>query len=221
MEVIAYYYNRSIQWHDGKLEGVMTIKQGSDGRYDEHVATLDLERTTSSEIRRDPWQTDDSIGPWAYKQGANYKSVNEIVDQLVDIVSKNGNLLLNVPPRADGTLDQETEAILVGIGEWMDVYGEAIYSTRPWRIAEEGTLRFTKKGHILYVIALDKLSDKLVIQALGKDSHEQAIQSIRMLGSKDEVHWKQSPENLEISVPANPPSSHAWAFEIELAEAAE
>jgi alpha-L-fucosidase len=219
MEVIAYYYNRSIQWHDGKLEGVMTIKQGSDGLYDEHVATLDLERTTSSEIRKAPWQTDDSIGPWAYKQGAKYKSVDEIVDQLVDIVSKNGNLLLNVPPRADGTLDQETEAILNGIGEWMDVNGEAIYSTRPWRIAEEGALRFTKKGHTLYAIALEKPSDTLVIRALGKVSQKQAIRSISLLGSEETIRWKQSPDHLEISVPAKLASSYAWAFKIELDEA--
>jgi alpha-L-fucosidase len=199
----------------------MTIKQGSDGLYDEHVATLDLERTTSSEIRHDPWQTDDSIGPWAYKQGAKYKSVDEIVHQLVDIVSKNGNLLLNVPPRADGTLDQDTEAILVGIGQWMDVNGEAIYSTRPWRIAEEGSLRFTKKGNALYVIALERPSDKLVIKALGKDLGTQTIRSISVLGSNDKIDWRQAPEQLEISVPGELPGNHAWTFKIELEEAAE
>lgn len=221
MEVIAYYYNRSIQWHDGKLEGVMTIKQGSDGRYDEHIATLDLERTTSSEIRKDPWQTDDSIGPWAYKQGAKYKSVDEIVDKLVDIVSKNGNLLLNVPPRADGTLDEETEAILAGIGEWMDVNGEAIYSTRPWRIAEEGTLRFTHKGNTLYAIALEKPSRQLFIKALGKEVQKQAFQSISLLNWREQIDWNQTPEQLEISIPEDPSGNHAWVFKIELANEVE
>jgi alpha-L-fucosidase len=219
MEVIAYYYNHNIQRHDGKLEGVMTIKQGSDGLYDEHAATLDLERSTSGEIRQDPWQTDDSIGPWAYRHDAKYKSVTDIVHELVDIVSKNGNLLLNVPPRADGTLDKETEALLVGIGEWMDVNGEAIYSTRPWRIAQEGPLRFTKKGNALYAIALEKPSDKLVIKALGKASQREKIQSIRLLGSNDKIDWNQALEQLEISVPRELSGKHAWAFKIELEEA--
>ena len=191
MEVLAYYYNRNIQWHDGRLEGVMTIKQGSDGLYDEHVATLDLERTTSSEIREQPWQTDDSIGPWAYKRGAKYKTVDEIVDQLVDIVSKNGNLLLNVPPRADGTLDSETEAILEGIGQWLDVNGEAIYATRPWRISEEGALRFTRKGEILYATTLEKPAGQLIIKALGREPEARPIVSVGLLGNKEKLQWSQ------------------------------
>lgn len=215
MEVMAYYYNRSIQCHDGRLEGVMTIKQGSDGLYDKQCATLDLERTTSSEIREQPWQTDDSIGPWAYKFDAKYKSVDEIVDQLVDIVSKNGNLLLNVPPRADGTLDAETEAILVGIGEWMDVNGEAIYATRPWRIAEEGKLRFTQKGETLYATALEKPGDTLVVKALGEASRMGPIRSVSLLGCDKELQWKQVQQQLEVEIPSEASGQHAWVFKIE------
>jgi alpha-L-fucosidase len=221
MEVLAYYFNRNIQWHDGRLEGVMTIKQGSDGLYDEHVATLDLERTTSSDIREQPWQTDDSIGPWAYKRGAKYKSVDEIIHELVDIVSKNGNLLLNVPPLADGTLDSETEAILEGIGQWMDVNGEGIYATRPWRIAQENALRFTRKGETLYVTTLEKPAGQLVIKALGKAQEARPIVSVGLLGYAEKVQWNQSPKQLEIQTPQTLPGKYAWVFKIAFANPAQ
>jgi alpha-L-fucosidase len=218
MEVIAYYYNRSIQWHGGQLEGVMTIKQGIDGLYDEHVATLDLERTRSSEIRELPWQTDDSIGPWAYKKGATYKSVDVIVDQLVDIVSKNGNLLLNVPPRADGTLDAETEAILEGIGRWIDVNGDAIYETRPWRIAEEGPIRFTQKGNTLYAIILEKPTGTVTIDALSRERESRPIDSIELLGCENQLAWSQLSEHLEIKPPLVMSGENAWVFKIQFTD---
>lgn len=217
MEVIAYYYNRNTQWHDGKLEGVMTLKKGADGIYVDGVATLDFERGQSDVALPEPWQTDDSIGPWAYFKGTQYKSVDEIVDKLVDIVSKNGNYLLNVPPRADGTLDEETEKILEGIGQWMDINGEAIYGTRPWIKAEEGSIRFIKKGNILYAICLDWPGDgkTFLIQslALGKDIAK--IKDISLLGHPGTLSWKQDTQGLSITLPREKPCDNAWSFKIQ------
>lgn len=219
MEVIAYYYNRNMQWHDGKLEGVMTIKQGADGIYTDGIATLDFERAKSEVALPEPWQTDDSIGPWAYRKDAQYKSVAEIVCKLVDIVSKNGNYLLNVPPKADGTLDEETERILEGIGQWMDLNGEAIYETRPWSIAEDGCVRFTRKGDMLYAIALEWPEEDgiLRIPALGKEKNVSRIGTITMLGHEKSLDWRQKPEALEIRLPTSRPCENAWTFKIAFA----
>ncbi|MFB3895289.1 MAG: alpha-L-fucosidase [bacterium] len=217
MEVIAYYYNRNMQWHNGELEGVMTLKQGADGVYVDGVATLDFERGKSDVALPEPWQTDDSIGPWAYLKGAHYKSVDEIVDKLVDIVSRNGNYLLNVPPRADGTLDDKTIALLEGIGKWMDVNGEAIYGTRPWIKVEEGNIRFTKKGNILYAICLDWPGDaqslKISSLALSKDTLK--IKSVSLLGFHDTLVWKQDKQGLMINLPKEKPGENAWSFKIQ------
>ncbi|MCP4377172.1 MAG: hypothetical protein GY794_13480, partial [bacterium] len=97
------------------------------------------------EIRDKPWQNDTSIGPWFYVKGAKYKTAGPVIHMLVDIVSKNGNLLLNVPMRADGTLDTEARVLLKKIGKWTKVNGEAIYGTRPWIVAGENTARRSDK----------------------------------------------------------------------------
>ncbi len=173
--LMAHYYNESAARNGGQQQCVFTIKDRGHTRalYVEGVATLDLERSKAGHMYSNPWQTDDSIGPWGYHAGKEYKTVNCVIDKLVDIVSKNGNLLLNVPPKADGTLDDATKEILKGTGQWLAVNGEAIYETRPWvRFGEGPTtamdskantspytakdIRYTasKDGETLYAIAL-------------------------------------------------------------------
>ena len=141
LDIIAHLYNASTKWHGGENHAVMNIKDRTSGIYDDHIATLDLERQQLLDIRDRPWQNDTSIGPWFYTNGAKYKQPPAVIHMLVDIVSKNGNLLLNVPMRADGTLDAEAKTLLKDIGRWMDVNGEAIYGTRPWIVAGENTAR--------------------------------------------------------------------------------
>ena len=217
MEVMAYYYNRNVQWHDGRLEGVMTIKSGDNGIYHEGVATLNFERGKSDVALQEPWQTDDSIGPWSYHHNAEYKSVDQLIDKMVDIVSKNGNYLLNVPPKADGTLDKQTEDILLGIGNWMDINGEAIYGTRPWKLAEEGDVRFATKDQSIYavVLAWPSSGNSLTIPALRKTRDSNEVRALQMLGSDDALRWEQDTQGLHVSLPTDRPCEHAWTLKID------
>jgi len=217
LEMLAYYYNQNATWHHGKQQCVMCIKNvPNHGRYIPGVATLDIERGRADAILEDPWQTDTSIGPWGYRAGATYRSAGEIVHELVDIVSKNGNLLLNVPPKADGTLDNETEALLAEIGAWMDVNGEAIYATRPWTVCGEGPLRYTRRGKTVYAIAIDWPGPGLEWSAPSLDLEAGQVENVALVGSDLRPEWRQSREGLAIRLPRELPCEHAWAFRVTL-----
>jgi alpha-L-fucosidase len=215
---MAYYYNKGLERHDGKQDVVFTIKKfRNHGIWVDGIATRDMERDRADSLMPEPWQTDTSIGPWGYHAVAKYRSVNTIVDELVDIVSKNGNMLLNVPPKADGTLDAETERILREIGRWLDINGEAIYGTRPWSRCCDGDLRFTQKKGRLYVIALKlpAAGGDVVVPAAALGEKAGKIDSVRMLGHKGRLSWRLAADgSLAITPPLFPPCEHAWSFEI-------
>ena len=143
----------------------------------------DLERGRTDKAMPDPWQTDTCIGDWHYKRDINYKSSEQVVRMLVDIVSKNGNLLLNIPVKGDGTIDDREVKVIEGLATWMQANSEAIFGTRPWKIVGEGPgltiaeggeagytskdIRFTSKGDALYAIAMRWPEDgKMVIKSL-------------------------------------------------------
>ena len=219
MELIAHYYNQSMRWHDGRLEGVMCTKWIPDhGILIKGITTIDHERTRSEQIEVEPWQTDTSIGPWFWTRGAKYRSANLIVHELVDIVSKNGNLLLNVPPKADGTLDDRAVQILKNIGKWMDINGEAIYGTRPWNTFKDGDVRFTCKGRHLYAIALKwpGAGKTLTISSLKKVQGGKKISEVVLLGHKGKLLWKHTGEGLAIVAPDKEPCQYAYSFRISL-----
>jgi alpha-L-fucosidase len=132
----AHYFNQSLRWHRGKVDVVYTSKRRSDCEVG--TCVLDVERGLVDEIWPRPWQTDTCIGSWHYDKEARYKSPKTVIDLLVDIVSRNGCLLLNFPLPGDGALDDAELKILAAITAWMRINSEAIYSTRPWKIFGEG-----------------------------------------------------------------------------------
>ncbi|MBN9502797.1 MAG: alpha-L-fucosidase [Armatimonadetes bacterium] len=213
LRIAAHYYNSNMAWHKGKNEAVLNGKILTPEQ--RKAMVWDIERGQSNIIEPLPWQTDTCIGSWHYDRAIyerhGYKSSKTVIQTLADVVSKNGNLLLSVPVRGDGSLDDQELKIVQEIGAWMKVNKEAIFGTRPWKVAGEGPAfdsaaplkaqgfnegsnkpftaedkRFTQKGKTLYVIVLGKPSGEVRISSLGKAKGllEKPIRSVKMLGSK-------------------------------------
>jgi len=228
--LIAHYYNESAAQHNGKPAAIYTCKQKSNGRWSE-----DLERGVMPGINPYPWQTDTSIGDWFYNKNWKFRPVVWTIHMLVDIVSKNGNLLLNVVQRPDGSLDPEVEQDLARLADWMAINSEAIYGTRPWLIHGEGPtrakgghfkedfaysardVRFTAKGdHTLYAFALGWPEDgKLLIRALARvPGVEAKLSRVQLLGHSGDVSWTETPEGLQVTLPAQKPCEYAIALKL-------
>jgi alpha-L-fucosidase len=242
MELMAYYYNANMAWHDGRLEGVLTHKGDKGPKrapYFANIATLDIERGMSRSIREQPWQTDDSIGPWGYNATIPYKDPNAVIDKMIDTVAKNGNYLLNVPPRADGSLDDATVAILKRVGEWFAISGDAIYGTRPWQVFGEGpntrmtdradrspytaeNIRFTqsKVGKTIYAIqmAAPTNGEELVLTSFGSEGPGAGVRvaQVSLLGSSEPVVWSREEGGLHITTPVKVADELAVVYRIEL-----
>lgn len=238
LEIFAHYYNQNIARHGGKLEAVLNTKAMPKNL----LKTLvhDFERGQSAKIEEYPWQTDTCIGDWHYKRSTfenhHYKSARTVVRMLADIASKNGNLLLNVPLRGDGTIDADEEKFLVDMAAWMKVNSECIFGTRPWSVSGEGParpkggmfseggedrytgadFRFTRKGDTIYAIAMDWPGTKATIKSMADGSPlvSGAVRSVELLGSKDKLTWRRTAAGLEIDLPSTRPCDHAYALKI-------
>ena len=240
--LLAHFYNQDIAKNGGKLEAVYNCKQDAPGRW-----VRDIERGVSPEIRPDPWQTDTSIGGWFYSTGQGYRSSGEVVRMLTDIVSKNGNLLLNVVQTPEGNLEPKLLSVLDGIASWIASNGEGIYSTRPWKVYGEGPstgikekgpfgglkdvqgkpytaedFRFTasKDGKTLYAFCFGKPEGDLKIVSLGKDAKlaDKAVASVEVLGSDEKLTWTQEAGGLMIKKLATIPNEYAIGFKIAFTE---
>ena len=228
--MIAHFYNSNAALHGGTVEAVYNCKQKSEGRWVE-----DLERGIMSGIDPSPWQTDTSIGDWFYNKNWKFRPIQWVVDTLVDNVSKNGNLLLNVVQRPDGSLDPEVEQMLEQMAVWTQVHGEAIYGSRPWQVYGEGSvrarggsfhedytysakdIRFTTKGATLYAIALGWPDDRrLTIRSLAKPAGASInrVSDIRLLGYKGKLTWTQTPDGLVVNLPEKPVSTLTTGLKI-------
>lgn len=241
LKIAAHYYNRSMATHNGKLEAVLFGKVLTPDQ--KKCMVWDVERGAPDNIQSTPWQTCTCIGDWHYSRSVytnnGYKSAKTVIRTLVDIVSKNGNLLLNIPVRGDGTIDEKEVAILEGIAGWMNINKESIFDTRPWKIFGEGAaadaanpvnaqgfnegkiqlsekdIRFTQKGKIVYATVLGEPTGDISIKSLGNSKADKKIKKIRMLGSKEKLSWKQSADSLIIKKPKTLPNSIAVVFEIQ------
>jgi alpha-L-fucosidase len=240
LQLAAHFYNTSEAVHgdNGVLFGKILDAD------EDSCMTRDIERGTSNEIEPLPFQTDTCIGDWHYNRDIYarhaYKSAGTVIRMLADVVSKNGNLLLSIPVRGDGTIDDQEESVLDGIAGWMSVNKESIVGTRPWKIFGEGPasmgaklsaqgfnegkglpftaqdVRFTTKGKNLYAIVLGWPTNGVSVAALGKTKGYwgRPIRAVELLGSGEKIQWTQTENALIIEQPREKPSSIAIVFKI-------
>ena len=217
LHVAAYYYNRAKTW--GKQVSISTkyIAYAPSNDDTKQIGSiLDFEKVSArspTDIRPGPWQIDDAIGStWGYSTGMKISDAHTILRKIIDTVSKGGNYLLNISPMADGTLPQAEQDTLLGIGQWFDVNGDAIYGTRPWTSYGDGkNVRYTTKGgNTLYVISLEKPSGDIIVPGLGADGPQGKVAKVELLGQTDPVDFSQGSDSLQIHVPGSVTGSCAF-----------
>jgi alpha-L-fucosidase len=238
LDIAAHFYNASVK-ANGTVDAVLNVKGIDAARRPALVE--DYERGASDVIQAAPWQTDTCIGEWHYDRGLferhRYKTVAQVVRTLVNVVSKNGNLLLSIPVRGDGTIDEDEVGFLEGMAGWMSIHGEGIYGTRPWKIAGEGPttsaggmfnegriaygaadIRFTTKGGVLFAFLLGWPAERsTVIKALASGSpllEGRKVTAVSLLGNGGELQWSQNEQGLTVRLPDRAPSEHAVALRI-------
>jgi alpha-L-fucosidase len=242
LKIAAHYYNTNMAAHNGKLEAVLFGKVLTPEQ--KKCMVWDVERGSPDKGQELAWQTCTCIGDWHYNKGIydgnNYKSAATVIRMLVDIVSKNGNLLLNIPVRGDGSIDDKEVAILEGIAAWMDVNKESIFDTRPWTIFGEGPavdavnklegagfnegkvgltekdIRYNQKGNVLYATLMGVPTENISMKALGKKQEKNKIKKIELLGSNEKIAWQQGADALSITKPKVCPNDIAPVFKITL-----
>jgi alpha-L-fucosidase len=240
LKMVAHLYNVSAALHGGVTEAVYNSKEAIDCVVG--TCALDHERGVADGIAPNPWQTDTCIGQWHYKRGQQYKSAKKVIDLLTDIVSKNGNLLLNFPLPNSGELDWEEKVTLDGVTKWMEVNSEGIYSSRPWKIYGEGPstktkivtgnfnedkqkdltsedIRFTAKGSTIYAFVMGWPAKELVVNALGlaSDQAPGTIRNVALLGYSGKLDWKQDESSLRVRMPAEKLSDIGITLKVDLA----
>jgi alpha-L-fucosidase len=241
LKIAAHFYNSNNRWHGAADDGVMfnKILDATQRR----CMAWDIERGSSNELEPHPWQTDTCLGEWHYAEYIHaehrYKTAATVIHTLVDVVSKNGNLLLSVPLRGDGTPDDDEIAILEGVAAWMQINQECIHGTRPWKIFGEGPqmasaapisgqgfnegkgkpftaedVRFTTKGDALYAIVMGAPTATVRIKSLGTAANllSAPIATVELIGGSAPVRWSQTAGSLEIEAPAALPNPTAIVF---------
>ena len=249
LNIGAYFYNKSLKLNGGKMQAVLNVKDVPERLL--KAAVADIESGLADGVMKYPWQSETCLGQWHYnrqlyeKPGefGGYLPPGTVVRWLIDTVSKNGTFILNVPGRPDGTIDSKEIAVLDGVTAWMQVNGEAIYETRPWKIHGEGPhtvktgsyqgssvgklgaedIRFTrnKANNVVYALALGWPAGPTVVRALGLAASTQPgkIAKVELLGTGAKVNWKQLPDGLRVELPKQyrPAVDYAAALKVTLA----
>lgn len=237
LRIAAHLYNDSIE-RNGKLEAVLNAKKLNEEQ--RKCMVWDIERGASNRLEPFVWQTDTCIGGWHYDRriynDKSYKSAATVIQILMDVISKNGNLLLNIPVRGDGSIDELEMAVVKEVGDWMKINNEAVYATRPWKTFGEGPaldaaaslssqgftedkskplgaedFRFTTKGNILFATFFAwPESQKVTIKSLAFEK----ISNVQLLGSKDNIQWQQTSDGLAVNLPQQQPCNNAYVLKI-------
>jgi alpha-L-fucosidase len=238
LQMAAYLYNQSAKRNGGKNEAVYLSKRPEDCAVG--TCILDHERGVPSESSGNPWQTDTCVGNWHYMKGIQYKSPKFVIDMLVDVISRNGNLMLNFPLPNSGMLDDDELHILSEITEWMKINSEAIYATRPFNYANPAgarsnaglekvkfnekerkdltanDIRFTSKGNVLYCFVMGKPEKDSIKVVIAESSAPPIgkITHVELLGFPANLNWRQENNNLTLTVSERLSASHALVFKI-------
>ena len=236
----SYYYNLGL--NKDRMPALNYKDLGDFRSFKPGSAVLDIERGQMSDTYAHFWQTDTSVSltSWGYVTNHTYRDANSLIDDLIDIVSKNGSLLLNIGPKSDGTIPQAEIDLLTEIGAWLSLNGEAIYDTRPWLTFGEGStevidgtnsnhgekhrkdfnssdIRFTQNAEILYALlmAWPENTNTLTINSVNKVNHPEKITKVTLLGSSEEIAFTQGENGLNILLPLVSPSNYAQVIKIE------
>jgi len=239
LRIAAHMYNQSIKKY-GKLEAVLFGKVLNEQQ--RKCMVWDIERGQTNGISAEPFQTDTCIGAWHYDRSIydqnRYKNAKTVIHMLLDVVSKNGNLMLNIPVRGNGTIDEKERAVVEGITDWMQQNSECIYSTRPWTSFGEGPaiasakpisaqgfneggvtfghkdFRFTTKGKDLFAAMLGWPSDRTALIESLASNKANKIQKVSLLGYPGSIEFEQTGAGLKIKLPEQAPGSLAYVFKI-------
>lgn len=205
----AYYYNRAAQW--GKP---VSISTKSDAYLAGSIRDFERQGRAPKEMTGYVWQVDDPIGEkFGYVEGMKLTNAATVIRRLIENVSRNGNYMLNISPKSDGTIPDEQKEILLGVGRWLDVNGDGIYGTRAWKQFGEGQVRFTKKGKSLYAISLQWPTGPVLIQALPVSAGK--VTGVRLLGYKGALGFTQDESGLKVTFPAEKFGDYAWTLKID------
>ena len=232
----AYYLNQAAEWG----REVVIVRKQNDLPLE--VSVDDLEKSRKNRLEKKVWMTDETVstGSWCYTENLQIKPAKDVLHVLIDIVSKNGVLLLNISPKADGTIPEDQQKVLLSIGAWLDKYGDAIYGTRPWYTFGEGPtkepeghfkfheeflkikysekdIRYTTKGNKIFATFLGTpLSGKVLLKSFARDQipTEVTIKHVSLPGSPTTLSWNLSESGLEVQIPESELDEMAVVLEI-------
>ncbi len=237
LKLAAHFYNVNAAKHNGKPEAIINVKG--------NFGIRDYERGVADTITQNPWQDDTSLGGWFFlntestlknDKMSHTKTTAIVIHTLADVISKNGNLLMNFPQYGDGSLYPECEQVLSDLAKWMPINEEAVFGTRPWKKFGEGPtiikaaymnepqapftskdIRFTTKGNTLYAFILGWPGDgeTITINSLSKNSDNKVIKSVKLLGSKSKIVFSQNADGLKVTLPNQKPCDYAVVLKIE------